>query len=296
MEFLTEFPDMGRQDLRDFKKAVDASFKSFSRNYGDALESFFEPLLWFLVWLEKLLTNTPWPIIIAILSVLAWLGSRSWKLVAGTAVAFVVIGYFGMWEDTMATLAIISVATLLCISLGIPLGIWMARSNRAQATITPILDVMQTIPSFVYLIPVVMLLGIGKVPGLIAVCIYAIPPIVRLTNLGIRLVDKEVLEAADAFGADYRQRLFGIQIPLALPNIFAGVNQTIMMSLAMVVIASMIGVKGLGVPVLRAISNQYLALGLLNGLAIVTLAIIFDRVSQEYGRRLQAHRQGADHD
>ncbi|MEC8130527.1 MAG: proline/glycine betaine ABC transporter permease [Pseudomonadota bacterium] len=296
MEFLTEFPEMGRQDLRDFKKAVDASFKSFSRNYGDALESFFEPLLWFLVWLEKLLTNTPWPIIIAILSVLAWLGSRSWKLVVGTAVAFVVIGYFGMWEDTMATLAIISVATLLCISLGIPLGIWMARSNRAQATITPILDVMQTIPSFVYLIPVVMLLGIGKVPGLIAVCIYAIPPIVRLTNLGIRLVDKEVLEAADAFGADYRQRLFGIQIPLALPNIFAGVNQTIMMSLAMVVIASMIGVKGLGVPVLRAISNQYLALGLLNGLAIVTLAIIFDRVSQEYGRRLQAHRQGADHD
>ena len=119
MEFLTEFPEMGRQDLRDFKKAVDASFKSFSRNYGDALESFFEPLLWFLVWLEKLLTNTPWPIIIAILSVLAWLGSRSWKLVAGTAVAFVVIGYFGMWEDTMATLAIISVATLLCISLGI---------------------------------------------------------------------------------------------------------------------------------------------------------------------------------
>ena len=295
MEFFAEFPEMGRQDLRDFKKAVDASFKSFSRNYGDAIESFFEPLLWFLVWLERLLTNTPWPIIIAILSLLAWLGSRSWKLVAGTVVAFVVIGYFGMWEDTMATLAIISVATLLCISLGIPFGIWMARSNRAQATITPILDVMQTIPSFVYLIPVVMLLGIGKVPGLIAVCIYAIPPIVRLTNHGIRLVDKEVLEAADAFGADYRQKLFGVQIPLALPNIFAGVNQTIMMSLAMVVIASMIGVKGLGVPVLRAISNQYLALGLLNGLAIVTLAIIFDRVSQEYGRRLQAHRQGADH-
>ena len=296
MEFLTEFPERGRQDLRDFKKAVDASFKAFSRNYGDALESFFEPLLWFLVWLEKLLTNAPWPIVIAVIAALAWLGSRSWKLVTGTVVAFLVIGYFGMWEDTMATLAIISVATLLCISLGIPLGIWMAKSNRAQSTITPILDVMQTIPSFVYLIPVVMLLGIGKVPGLIAVCIYAIPPIVRLTNLGIRLVDKEVLEAADAFGADYKQRLFGIQIPLALPNIFAGVNQTIMMSLAMVVIASMIGVKGLGLPVLRAISNQYLALGLLNGLAIVTLAIIFDRVSQEYGRRLQAHRQGADHD
>ena len=168
----------------------------------------------------------------------------------------------------------------------------MAKSNRAQAVITPILDVMQTIPSFVYLIPVVMLLGIGKVPGLIAVCIYAAPPIVRLTNLGIRLVDEEVLEAADAFGASYRQRLWGVQIPLALPNIFAGVNQTIMMALAMVVIASMIGVRGLGVPVLQAVSNQYLALGLMNGLAIVAIAIIFDRVSQRYGQRLQAYRKG----
>ena len=168
----------------------------------------------------------------------------------------------------------------------------MARSDRVQLVVTPILDVMQTIPSFVYLIPVVMLLGIGKVPGLIAVCIYAMPPIVRLTNLGIRLVDKEIMEAADAFGASYWQRLLGVQMPLALPNIFAVVNQTIMMALAMVVIASMIGVKGLGLPVLRAISNQYLALGLLNGLAIVALAVIFDRVSQRYGKRLQQHRQG----
>ena len=294
MEFFTEFPEMGRQDLRDFKKGIDASFREFSRTYGEGIENFFEPLLWFLVWLEKLLINAPWPIVIIVICALAWLGSRSWKIVFGTAVAFLVIGYFGMWEDTMSTLAIISVATLLCIVLGIPLGVLMARSMRVQSAVTPVLDIMQTIPSFVYLIPVVMLLGIGKVPGLIAVCIYAIPPIVRLTNLGIRLVDKEVLEAADAFGADYKQRLFGVQIPLALPNIFAGVNQTIMMSLAMVVIASMIGVKGLGLPVLRAISNQYLALGLLNGLAIVTLAIIFDRVSQEYGRRLQAHRHGGD--
>jgi glycine betaine/proline transport system permease protein len=172
----------------------------------------------------------------------------------------------------------------------------MSRSDRTQGIITPILDVMQTIPSFVYLIPVVMLLGIGKVPGLLAVCIYALPPIVRLTNLGIRLVDKDVLEAADAFGASPRQKLLGVQVPLALPNIFAGINQTIMMALSMVVIASMIGVKGLGVPVLRAISNQYLALGLMNGLAIVALAIIFDRVTQSYGKRLQAYRQGHGND
>ena len=295
MDFLTEFPEMEREALRDLKKFIDESFRGFSRTYGEGLENFFEPLLWFLVWLERLLVNAWWPVVILVIAAIAWLGSRNWKLVAGTIAAFLVIGYLGMWEDTMATLAIISVATLLCISVGIPIGIWMARSNRVQRVITPVLDVMQTIPSFVYLIPVVMLLGIGKVPGLLAVCIYALPPIVRLTNLGIRLVDRQVLEAADAFGADYRQRLFGVQIPLALPNIFAGVNQTIMMSLAMVVIASMIGVRGLGLPVLRAITNQYLALGLLNGLAIVTLAIIFDRISQQYGKRLQVHQQKTDH-
>ena len=296
MDWLDEFPTMERQELRDMKKAIDLGFRDFSRAYGEGLENFFEPLLFFLVWLERLLINTPWPIVILVIVGLTWIGARSWLIVAGSALCFLVIGYLGMWEDTMATLAIISVATLLCISFGIPLGIWMARSDRVQIVITPVLDVMQTIPSFVYLIPVVMLLGIGKVPGLIAVCIYAMPPIVRLTNLGIRLVDKEILEAADAFGASYWQRLFGVQMPLALPNIFAGVNQTIMMALAMVVIASMIGVRGLGLPVLRAISNQYLALGLLNGLAIVALAVIFDRVSQRYGQRLQQHRQGILHD
>ncbi len=296
MDWLDEFPTMERQELHDMKKAIDLGFRDFSRAYGEGLENLFEPLLFFLVWLERLLINTPWPIVILVIVGLTWIGARSWLIVVGSALCFLVIGYLGMWEDTMATLAIISVATLLCISFGIPLGIWMARSDRVQMVITPVLDVMQTIPSFVYLIPVVMLLGIGKVPGLIAVCIYAMPPIVRLTNLGIRLVDKEILEAADSFGASYWQRLFGVQMPLALPNIFAGVNQTIMMALAMVVIASMIGVKGLGLPVLRAISNQYLALGLLNGLAIVALAVIFDRVSQRYGQRLQQHRQGILHD
>ena len=293
MSWFEKIPTMDRQELRDFKKFIDLSFKDFSRAYGDNIEGFFDPVLYFLVWLEKLLIGAPWPLIIIVIAGLAWLGARSWMVVLGTIVSFLVIGYFGMWKDTMSTLAIISVATLLCISVGIPIGILMARSDRVQSLITPVLDIMQTIPSFVYLIPVVMLLGIGKVPGLIAVCIYAIPPIVRLTNLGIRLVDKEVLEAAESFGASYSQKLFGVQIPLALPNIFAGVNQTIMMALAMIVIASMIGVKGLGVPVLRAVSNQYLALGMLNGLAIVALAIIFDRISQSFGKRLQKHLESA---
>jgi glycine betaine/proline transport system permease protein len=295
MEFLEEFPSMGRRDLSELKKSIDGGFREFTRAYGEDIEGFFDPLLQFMVWFEKLLLATPWPVVILVVGLIAWAGSRSIKITVGSVLSFAAIGYFGMWEDLMSTVAIISVATILCISLGIPIGVWMAKSNRVQAMVTPVLDIMQTIPAFVYLIPVVMMLGIGKVPGLIAVSIYAIPPIVRLTNLGIRLVDREALEAADAFGASYFQKLFGVQIPLALPNIFAGVNQTIMMALSMVVIASMIGVAGLGVPVLRAISNQYLALGLMNGLAIVALAIIFDRVSQQYGIRIQKHRKGHDH-
>ncbi|WP_417243286.1 ABC transporter permease [Celeribacter sp.] len=291
MDWLIEFPSMGRRDLSQLKQSIDESFRTFSRAFGDDLEAFFTPLLKFLIFFEKLLTGAPWPLVIAVIAALTWLGARSWKITAGTIIAFLLIGYLDMWENTMATLAIISVATFVCIAVGIPIGIFMARSDVAQRIVTPILDVMQTIPSFVYLIPVVMLLGIGKVPGLIAVCIYAIPPIVRLTNLGIRLVDRDVMEAAESFGASGREKLFGVQIPLALPNIFAGVNQTIMMALSMVVIASMIGVKGLGTPVLQAIANQYLALGIMNGLAIVALAIIFDRVSQTYGKRLQAYRE-----
>ena len=290
MEFFTKFPVMERSALAELRKGIDFVFRDFSRSYGDNIEAFFDPVLFFLVRFEKIMINTPWPIIIMVICTLAWIGSRSWKLVLGTAISFFLIGYFGMWKDCMATVAIITVCVIICMSVGIPVGVLMARSNRVEKTMLPILDMMQTIPSFVYLIPILMLLGIGKVPGLIAICIYAVPPIIRLTNLGIREVDKETIEASEAFGATKIQKLRSVQIPLALPTVFAGVNQTIMMALAMVVIASMIGVKGLGVPILRAVMNQYLALGLFNGLAIVAIAIIFDRISQEYGRRIQKHR------
>ena len=225
------------------------------------------------------------------LGAIAFGASRSIRLVAGVVAAFAAIGVLGMWEDTMRTLAIICVCTVIAVAIGLPIGIAMSRSDRTQGAILPILDVMQTMPIFVYLIPVVMLLGLGKVPGVIAVVVYALPPVIRLTNLGIRLVDKDILEATDAFGAGSWQRLVSVQLPLALPNIMAGVNQTIMLALSMVVIASMIGVKGLGQPVLQAVTNQYFALGLFNGAAVVALAIVFDRVSQNYGRRLQRHRQ-----
>jgi len=293
IEFFTTFPEMSKAGLRLFKKTVDGAYRNFSREYGDTIESIFDPILYFLVWFEKLLQNSPWPIVILVFLVLIYFGSRSIYLTIGSFVALILIGYFGMWEDTMSTVSIIGVCTFISIGLGIPIGILMSGSDRARSLVSPVLDIMQTMPSFVYLIPVVMLLGIGKIPGLLAVVIYAIPPIIRLTDLGIREVDKEVLEAADAFGANRRQKLFRVQLPLALPTIFAGINQTIMMALAMVVIASMIGVKGLGQPVLKAIANQYFTMGLLNGLAIVALAIIFDRVSQSYGKRLQQHRAGS---
>jgi glycine betaine/proline transport system permease protein len=195
----------------------------------------------------------------------------------------------------MKTISLVFTSTIFSIALGIPLGIAMNRYKRVGAAMQTVLDVMQTMPPFVYLIPVVMLLGIGRVPGFIAVVIYAIPPIIRLTDLGIRLVDKEVLEAADAYGCSRSQKLWKVQMPLAMPTIMAGINQTIMMALGMVVIASMIGVQGLGLNVLQAIANQYFTQGIFNGFAIVGIAIIFDRISQAYGHRLQKHR-GAVHE
>lgn len=293
MEWFYSFPHMEDASLRALKKAIDDGFRGFTRQYGETIELLFVPLQHFLSSAERFLTNTPWPIILALIVAAAWLASRSVRIVLGCLVTLALIGYFGMWEDTMRTVSMIFVCTVLSILLGIPIGILMSRSDRVQRLISPILDVMQTMPSFVYLIPVVMLLGIGKVPGLIAVVIYAIPPMIRLTDLGIRQVDSDVLEAADAFGSSNWQKLKNVEMPLALPTIMAGINQTIMMALAMVVVASMIGVQGLGQPVLKAIANQYFTLGLFNGLAIVGIAIIFDRVSQAYGKRLQKHREVA---
>ena len=291
MEWLTEFPVMEKSALRALKKGIDGGFRAWTREHGDTVEAFFEPIKQMLIWSERFLLNTPWPIILAGIVAIAWFGSRSWRITLMTLITMLLIGYFDMWDNTMRTISIMVVSTFVSIVLGIPIGIAMSKSDKLQSMITPVLDIMQTMPGFVYLIPVVMLLGIGKVPGLLAVVVYAIPPIIRLTNLGIRMVDKEVLEAADAFGSSQWQRLKNVQIPLAMPTIMAGINQTIMMALALVVIASMIGVQGLGQPVLQAIANQYFTLGMFNGLAIVGVAIIFDRVSQAYGKRLQSHSE-----
>src|SRR5690554_4588925 len=289
MDWLRRFPAMGADALSALRRTIDEAFRGFTREHGAALEQVFLPLREFLLFSERLLTHSPWPVVLGVIAVVVWLATRSAKVVLGAVVTLLLIGYFGMWDDTMKTISMIFVCTVVALVLGLPLGILMSRSDRLQRLVNPVLDVMQTMPSFVYLIPVVMLLGIGRVPGLIAVVIYAIPPVIRFTNLGIRLVDKDLLEAADAFGSSAWQKMRQVQLPLALPTIMAGVNQTIMLSLAMVVIAAMIGVQGLGQPVLRAISNQYFTMGVFNGLAIVGIAIIFDRASQANGKRRQKH-------
>ena len=289
MSLLQEFPSMGSEQLSAMRRAIDGGFRTFSREYGETLERIFDPLRDFLMYSERLLTQSPWPVVIGVIALIAWLASRSTKITMGTVLTLLVIGYFGMWNDTMKTISMIFVCTVVALAVGLPIGIAMSRWDRLQKAINPALDVMQTMPSFVYLIPVVMLLGIGRVAGMIAVVVYAIPPVIRFTNLGIRLVDTDLLEAADAFGSSTWQKMVQVQLPLALPTIMAGINQTIMLSLAMVVITSMIGVQGLGQPVLKAIANQYFTMGMFNGLAIVGIAIIFDRVSQTYGKRLQKH-------
>jgi glycine betaine/proline transport system permease protein len=276
---------------RDLRHAIDAFVEQLVVRYADVLESLSKPILQVLVWLEHLLRVAPWWSIVLAVFLLSLAVSRRLLLSVGMAALLCVIGLVGLWDRGMQTLALMIMATGLSVLIGIPMGIFMGRVNWARRVFTPLLDVMQTMPSFVYLIPVVMLFGLGKIPAIIATVIYAVPPVIRLTELGIRLVDEDVLEASRAFGANPRQQLFGVQLPLALPNIMAGINQTTMMALSMVVVASMIGARGLGQEVLLGINRLEVGRGLLAGLAIVALAIMFDRITQAYGQRQQGVSQ-----
>lgn len=208
-----------------------------------------------------------------------------WRFALFTAVALVVIVGMNLWEASISTLALVLSASFVALLVGIPLGIAMAKSDMVATSVRPILDFMQTMPPFVYLIPAVMFFGLGKVPGTIATLVFAMPPVVRLTNLGIRQVSVENVEAGLAFGCTDRQLLFKVQLPLAMPSIMAGVNQTIMLALSMVVIASMIGAGGLGNTVLTGIQRLNVGLGFEGGLGVVILAIILDRITQSFGQR-----------
>ncbi|MEQ9346425.1 MAG: proline/glycine betaine ABC transporter permease [Thalassospira sp.] len=263
-------------------------------NYGAAFEAFADSLLTVLVALEQVLRGAPWWVVLIAIAAITWHASKNWKLVVGLVVAMFAIGMLGLWDKAMQTLALMIVATSLSVMIGVPVGIAMALSNRLRAVMLPILDTMQTMPSFVYLIPALMLFGLGKVPAILATVIYAAPPVMRLTDLGIRLVDQEVLEASRSFGASRKQILFGVQLPLALPNIMAGINQTTMMSISMVVIASMIGARGLGEQVLMGIQRLDVGAGMEAGIAIVLLAVVFDRIGQAYGKRSQRNPSAED--
>lgn len=260
-------------------------------NYGDLFETGANAVLFVLVRLEAFLRGLPWWLVLAAVAGIAYHASRRVAMAVGLTGAMLLIGSLGLWDLAMQTLALMLVATGISVLIGIPVGILMSRSDRFRGIALPVLDAMQTLPPFVYLIPALMLFGLGKVPAIFATVIYAVPPLIRLTDLGIRLVDREVMEAATAFGASSRQQLLGVQLPLALPNIMAGINQTTMMALSMVVIGSMIGARGLGEQVLLGIQRLDVGRGMEAGIGIVALAIVFDRISQAYGRRTQAHRQ-----
>ena len=253
-------------------------------HYGDAFDAISGALLSLILAVEWLVRGAPWWLVILVVAALAYHASRRLSLAMGLAGAMIFIGALGLWDLAMQTLTLMLVSVALSVIVGLPAGVALSASDGARRVALPILDAMQTLPSFVYLVPALMLFGLGKVPAIFATVIYAVPPLIRLTDLGIRLVDRDVLEAAADLGAPPARRLIDMKIPLALPTIMAGVNQTTMMALSMVVIASMIGARGLGEEVLLGIQRLDVGRGLAAGLAIVALAIVFDRITQAYGR------------
>jgi glycine betaine/proline transport system permease protein len=241
---------------------------------------------------EALLQGVSPLIMIALFALISWqlVGKRLGFM---SAISLLFVGAVGAWSEAMTTLSLVLTSVFFCMLIGIPTGIWMARSEQRQRFVRPLLDTMQTTPAFVYLVPIVMLFGIGNVPGVIVTIIFSVAPVIRLTNLGIRQVPSDLIEAAQSFGASQRQMLFKVQLPLAMPTIMAGVNQTLMLSLSMVVIASMISVGGLGLMVLRGIGRLDIGLATVGGIGIVILAIILDRMTQSLGKSSRERGEGA---
>ena len=252
-------------------------------NYRHIFQAIKAPIEIALQGFEWVFNVLPPVVVILLLAVAAWrYAGRNTAIF--TVVSFVLIGYLGLWDETMTTLAMVISSVFFCALAGIPLGIMAGRSDRFEILLRPALDAMQTVPSFVYLVPVVMLFSIGTVSGILATIVFALPPIVRLTSLGIRQVHPELIEAALAFGATSGQVLRRVQFPLALPSIMAGLNQTLMMSLAMVVIAALIGAGGLGNPVVQGLNTLEIGLASIGGLAIVLLAMVLDRITQGFAK------------
>lgn len=282
----TEFSlaDPFAEKLIPFDNWVENGLDWLVGNFRDVFQAIRVPIDITLTSLEAFLQSlNPWVVVI-FFTLFAWqMGGR--RLAAMSAISLLVIGFLGAWSETMVTLALVFTSVIFSMLIGIPLGIWMGKSDRVRTILMPILDAMQTTPAFVYLIPIVMLFGIGNVPGVVVTIIFALPPLIRLTNLGIRQVPEDLIEAGQAFGASPMQMLFKIELPVAKPTIMAGINQNLMLSLSMVVIASMIAVGGLGQMVLRGIGRLDMGLAAIGGLAIVLLAIMLDRITQTMGQQ-----------
>jgi glycine betaine/proline transport system permease protein len=272
---------------RDVTKGIENGFLAAKPGLKAVLDPITQPLSWLLDGALWLFATTPWFIMVPILVAISWFASRSKQVTIFVLASIMLMGLVDHYDVAMQTLSIIFVCTTISVLFGVPIGIAMSKSDRLQKSVVPFLDLLQTLPTFVYLIPLIFLFSVteSKLYG-IAIILYAIVPVIRLTDLGIRLVDKDVIEAADAFGMNDHQKLMRVQLPLALPNIMAGVNQTIMMSLAMVVIASLVSAPGLGVNVLRGIRNLELGVGIVAGIGIVLLAVILDRVSKAALKRV----------
>ena len=264
---------------------VNGAMKRFVAEYGGAFHVASNGLLRVIVWLEFLIAALPWWLLILMAGGIAFHASRRPLLPAALMALLFLVGALGLWDLAIQTLALMIVSVAVAVLVGLPCGIAMASSDLLRRIMLPVLDAMQTLPSFVYLIPALMLFGLGKVPALFATVIYATPPLIRLVDLGLRTVDPRLVEVAADLGADPKRQLIDIKLPLALPSIMAGVNQTTMMALSMVVIASMIGARGLGEEVLLGIQRLDIGRGLVAGIAIVALAIVFDRITQAYGGR-----------
>ncbi|KSV82718.1 MULTISPECIES: proline/glycine betaine ABC transporter permease [unclassified Sinorhizobium] len=275
------FPDSLNLSIRG---PVNDFIQALVSGYGWVFKAISAVILKAVLFIEWILRGLPWWVVILIFMALAWQSSKRWGLTVVVGVLLFFVGVLGLWDLTMQTLALMLMATIVSVVIGIPMGILVAKSRVVRNITLPVLDVMQTMPSFVYLIPALMLFGLGKVPAILATIIYAVPPLIRLTDLGIRQVDHEVVEAATAFGGSPNQILFGVELPLATPTIMAGLNQTIMMALSMVVVASMIGARGLGEQVLNGIQTLDVGKGLEAGIGIVILAIVLDRITQGFGK------------
>lgn len=263
---------------------VDLGLDWLVDNFRPAFQAVRWPIDATLTGIEGALLAVPSLIMVLVFGLVAWqTGGR--RLALGSVVSLIFVGLIGAWSEAMVTLALVITSVFFCILIGLPMGIWLARSDRAEAAMRPVLDAMQTTPAFVYLVPVVMLFSIGTVSGILATIVFALPPIVRLTSLGIRQVHPELIEAALAFGATPWQVLRKVQFPLALPSIMAGLNQTLMMALSMVVIAALIGAGGLGNPVVQGLNTLEIGLATIGGLAIVLLAMMLDRITQGFAKK-----------